>query len=70
MAIALFQVVNKDGKSHFFQQTFLVANINMNVAFRISSFTLSNPRVNFNNQELHLRSYIVSETVAIIKWVE
>lgn len=47
--IALFQVDDKDEKSHFFEMIFLLACISIDIAFRISSLTLSNVGVNFNN---------------------
>lgn len=49
MVIVSFQMDDKDKKSRFFEKTFLVADINMDVAFRMSFFTLNNIKVNFNN---------------------
>lgn len=52
MIITLFQVDYKDGKSRFFEQTFPLADININVAFGMLFFTLGNVKANFNNQNL------------------
>lgn len=49
MVIALFQVDNKDEKSCFFEEIFLLAEISIDVAFRMFFLTLSNVQVNFNN---------------------
>lgn len=51
MVFALFQMNNKDRKSHFFEETFLLADININVAFGMFFFTLSNVKVNCNNRK-------------------
>ena len=42
MVIAAFQVVYKLGRSWFFQETFLVADISMEVVLGVLFFTLSN----------------------------
>lgn len=52
MIITLFQVDDEDKKSYFFKKTFLLTNININVAFRMPLLILSNVEVNFNGQEL------------------
>lgn len=52
MFITLFQVKDEDEKSRFFNKTFLLADISINIAFEISFLTLSNVKVNFNNKEL------------------
>lgn len=50
--IAFFLIKNKDKKSYFFEETFPLANISMNIALEILFFTLSNVRVNFTDLEL------------------
>lgn len=52
MIIVSFQVDNKDKNSCFIEKTFFLTNISMDVAFRIFSNTLSNVKINFNNQKL------------------
>lgn len=49
MIIALVQVDDKDGKSHFFEKTLLLADISMDITFRIRFFMLNNVKVTFNN---------------------
>lgn len=49
MVIALFQLDDKDGKSRYFGEIFLAANISINVAFGILFLILSIVEVNFNN---------------------
>lgn len=39
MVIGLFQIDNKDKKSSFFEKTFLLVNISMDIAFRMLFFT-------------------------------
>lgn len=53
MVIALFQVNKKDGKSGFFEKTFLLVEISMKITFGIFSLILSNVKVNFNDWKLN-----------------
>ena len=52
MVIAAFQVVDKLGHSWFFQETFLLADIGMEVVLGMPFFTLSNADVQFAEKEL------------------
>lgn len=61
MVIAFFLIENKDGKSCFFEETFLLTDINMDVAFTIFFFTLSNVKVNFTDLELRWKLYTIAE---------
>ena len=47
MIIASFSVEDKEKKSRFFEKMFLLANINIDIALRISFFTLSNDKIDF-----------------------
>lgn len=63
MIIPLFQVDNKNGKSYFFKQAFLLVEISIDVAFRTFFFILSKVKVNLNNQELWWRLYTAVEAL-------
>lgn len=53
MAITTFLIKGKDKKSWFFQKTFLLANISIDIiALEMFFFTLNNIKVNFDNQNL------------------
>lgn len=52
IVIALFQINDWDKKFRFFKETFLLANISIDIAFRILFLILSNIKLNFNNQKL------------------
>ena len=45
MLIAVLQVVNKLGYFRFFQETFLIANIRIEVVLGIPFFTLNNANI-------------------------
>lgn len=53
--IALFQVDDKNIKFCFFEKTFRLANISMDVAFGMPFFILSNVEITFNNRVLRRR---------------
>lgn len=42
-------VDNRDRKFQFFEETFLLANISINVSFEISFFILSNIKIDFDD---------------------
>lgn len=42
MVILSFPIDHKDRKSYFLEETFLLVEISINIAFRMSFFTLSN----------------------------
>lgn len=52
MIIIYFWIDEKDGNSHFFEEIISLANITMNVTFKIFFLILSNMEVKFNNQKL------------------
>ena len=52
MVIAAFQVVDKLGCSWFFQETFLLANISMEMVLGMPFLTFSNADVQFAEKEL------------------
>lgn len=50
MVVAFFSINDKDKKSHFFKETFLLAEISINITFEMHFFTLGNIQITFNNQ--------------------
>ena len=47
MVIALFFMENKEERSYFFEETFLLADINIDIILGISFLTLSNVKIDF-----------------------
>lgn len=70
IVITFFLVDDKDEKSWFFEETFLLANINMNIALRILFLTLSIIEVNFTNREFKWKSYTIVKAFPTTKQVE
>lgn len=52
MVIVLFEINDKDKKTRFFEKTFLLADISIDVAFKVLFLSLTNVEVNFNNRQL------------------
>ena len=52
MILANFQVEDKLGRTRFFQETFLLANISVEVVLGMPFLTLSNANVQFIEKEL------------------
>ena len=70
MVLANFQVEDKLGKTRFFQETFLLANISAEVVLGMPFLTLSNADVQFVEKELTWRSYTTAEALPTTKRVE
>ena len=70
MVIALFQIVNKLGRPRFFQETFLLADISMEVVLGMSFLTLSNADVQFAKKELTWRTYTTKKALPTIRHVK
>lgn len=52
IVIASFSMDNKDGKFCFFEKTFLLVDISIDILFRMTFLILSNVQIEFNNWEL------------------
>lgn len=61
---------DKNEKSQFFKETFLLADISMDIAFRIFFLILNNVKVNFSDWKLRSRSYIIVKAFFTIGQVE
>ena len=66
MVIAGFQVLDKQSRTQFFQKTFLLANITMEVVLRMLFLTFSNADIQFAEKELTWRSYTAKEALPTI----
>lgn len=60
----------KDWMFFFFEKTFLLADITMNIVFGMLFIILSNVKVNFNDWELRWELYITAEALPNTKQVE
>ena len=63
MVIAPFRVLNTLGRSWFFQETFLLANISMKVVLGMLFLTFSNFDVQFAKKKLTWRTYTTKEVL-------
>ena len=52
MVVAVFSVTNQANRVRFFEETFLVVNISLDVVLRISFLTLSSGDIDFLKKEL------------------
>ena len=57
-------------RSHFFEQTFLLTGISMNIALEMPSITLSNIEINFTGCHLYWRTYTTGNVLLTISYVE
>lgn len=70
MVIAFFSRKDKERGSYFIEESFLFPNINKDIVLKISFFNLSNDQINFHNQDLLQKIYIISLIFPIFKQIE
>ena len=70
MVIALFLVEDKERRSCVFIETFLLANINIDITLKMFFLTLNNVEIGFVGQHLNWRIYITIKILLIIRQVE
>ena len=70
MVIAGFSVEDKLGKVRFFQETFLLANISLEVVLGMPFLTLSSVDIRFPERELAWRTYTAAEALPTTRRVE
>ena len=69
MVLVNFQVEDKLGRAWFFQETFLVANVSVEMVLGMLFFTFSNADVVFKDRELIWKSYTPAEALLTTKRV-
>ena len=70
MVLASFQVEDKLGWARIFEESFLLADVTMEVVLGMPFLTLSNADVSFSERELTWKSYTVDEALPTAKRVE
>ena len=70
IVIAAFLMSDKANRVKFFEETFLVANVSLELVFEISFLTLSDIDVDFLDQGLWWRTYTIKKSLTTIRYVE
>ena len=70
MVIADFQMEDKDGRSRFFQETFLIADTKFEGIPKILFLKLSNANVFFSEETLTWKSYTTNKALPTTEWVK
>ena len=70
MVVAAFSVTSQADRVNFFEKTFLVAKVSLDMVIGMPFFTLSGADVNFPKKELWWRSYTIKEALSTTKQVE
>ncbi len=70
MIVFTFFVSNKDSKERFFEESFLLANVNLDKIFRMPFLTMSNTDVDFQARNLQWKSYNTRDILLTTKQVE
>lgn len=70
IVIVMRQISDEFGRARFFQETFLLANISLDVILKILFRTFSNVVIFFQDKKITRRSYTVAKALPTICWVE
>ena len=70
MVVAAFSVTDKANRVRFFELTFLVANVSLEVVFGMLFLTLSGADFDFLDREFRWRTYITEEALPTTRCVE
>ena len=70
IVVAAFLVKDKANRVRFFEKTFLVANVSLEVVFKMLFLILSGADVDFLGRELRWRTYSIEEALPTIRRVE
>ena len=61
MIVSTFSISNQDGKKRFFEESFLLANVKLEIVLGMAFLTMSNIDVDFQAQNLQWRSYTTAD---------
>ena len=70
MVVVAFSMTDKANRVRFFEETFLVANISLEVVFEMLFLTLSGADVDFLDRELRWKTYITEKALPTTRRVE
>ncbi len=52
MVVSIFFVLDKDGRERFFKESFLLANVKLDIMLKMPFLTMSNTDVDFQARDL------------------
>ncbi len=67
MVVSTFFVLDKDGREKFFRESFLLADVKPDIVLGMLFLTMSNTAVDFQAQDLQLRSYTTGDLLPTIR---
>ena len=70
MVVTTFLMTDKANRVRFLEETFLLANVSLEIVFGMSFLTLSGADVDFLSRELRLRTYTTKKAFPTTKHVE
>ena len=70
IVIALFSIEDKEEKSRFFEEIFLLADISMDITVRMFFYILSNVEVDFVGCYIYWKTYIILNILLIRRCIE
>ena len=70
MVFPIFLVTNKANQVKFFEETFLMSNVSLEIVLGMLFLTLSDADANFINRKLRWRIYTIKEALLTIRHIE
>ncbi len=70
IVVSAFFILDKDGRERFFEESFLLADVKLDVVLGMSFLTISNTDVDFQAQDLQWRFYITGDILLTTRQIE
>ncbi len=70
IVVSTFSMSDKDGKERFFQESFLLADVKLDIMLKMLFLIMSNVDVDFQARDIQWRSYTIGDILSTIKQVE
>ena len=70
IVVAVFSMANKANQIRFFEKTFLLANVSLEIVFEMLFPTLSSANVDFLDQKLWWRTYTTKKALSTTKFIK
>ena len=70
MVLASFSIKDKKRNSCFFEKTFILTDISMDITLKISFFTLKNVDINFIGRHIYCKTYTIAEVFLTTRQVK
>ena len=70
MIVSTFFILDQDSRERFFKESFLLANVKLDIVLEMLFLTINNASINFQIQNLQQRFYIIRDKLLTTRQIE